>query len=199
MTKQLTAVAVFIVVPKNSGLRKYREIAQSYLTNFDSSKIIEVRGEDVPFWIRQFQEKGKKAIGLTGEDLYREYCLRERETSLKVIKRIDWNDPDALFRKPALCLMGPRDGSLSEPKALTVCISSKYKRIAKKYLNFLERRGFAFKKIYVNGCVEASCFEGIADMVIDIVYTGSSVEKYGLKIYDKIMQSDFLIIGGKDD
>ena len=189
-----------LILPKNSGLKKYREIALAYLKNIDASRIIEVRGEDVPFWIRELKKKGKKAIGLTGEDLYKEYCLEEREYELDVIKRIDWNDKEALFGKPTLCLLGSRDNEFGElQRNLTVCIAAKYSRIAKKYLNLLERRGYIFKKIYVNGCVENSCSEGIADLVIDIVYTGNSLEKYGLKVYDKILQSDFLIIGEKND
>jgi len=195
-----------VILPKNSGLKKYREIAISYLKNIDPAKILEVRGEDVSFWVKELRKKGKKAIGLTGEDLYREYCLEEREYELEVIKRIDWQDKEALFGKPTLCLLGSKDMEFSElPRNLTVCIAAKYARIAKKYLNLLERRGYVFKKIYVSGCVETSCQEGIADLVIDIVYTGSSLEKYRLNVYDKILQSDFLIIsnsmisGGKND
>ncbi|MFH1316626.1 MAG: hypothetical protein ABII01_03845 [Candidatus Woesearchaeota archaeon] len=184
---------VFILVPKNSGLRRYREEALSFFT--DKSRLIEVRAEDIPFLLKQFKDKGKKAFGLTGEDLYKEFCLEKRCSKLKVLKRISWDDEKALFNKPTLCLIGPKNNRLeSMKKDLTVCISSKYKRIARKYLNFLERKGFIFKKIYVNGCVETSCSEGLADLIIDIVYTGDSLNKFKLSIYDKIMQSDFLIL-----
>ena len=188
---------VFIVVPKNSGLKKYKDLALSYLNN-ENSRILEVRGEDVPYWIELL--RGKNAIGLTGEDLYREYILENWETKLQIIKRITWEDNYALFGKPMLCLIGPKNKKLeSMPKYLTVCISSKYKNIAKRYLNLLESKGYTFKKIYVKGCVELTCSEGIADLVVDIVYSGSSLKKYGLKIFDKIMGSDFLIIGGKNE
>jgi len=43
-----------------------------------------------------------------------------------------------------------------------------------------------------------SCSEGIADLIIDIVYTGNSLFRYGLQVYDKIMYSDFLILGTKE-
>lgn len=183
-----------VIVPKNTGLKKYRDIALSCL-NVDNAKIIEARGEDIPFLIAEMQEKGKKAIGLTGQDLYKEFCIGNKDNCIKVIKRIEWNEKDALFSKPALCLIGPKDKKIDElGKNLTVFISSKYKNISKKYLNFLEQKGFNFKKRYINGCVETSCSEGIADLIIDIVYTGSSLRRYGLEIYDKIMESDFVII-----
>ncbi len=194
---------MFILVPKNSSLKEYRERALSYIKDINPKKVIEVRGEDVPSWMQQFQRKGKKAIGLTGEDLFREFCLEERELSRNIIvlKRINWWDEKALFKKPTLCLIGPKKKTLENlGKNLIVCISSKYKRIAKKYLNFLEaREGFIFKKIYVNGSTEQSCSEGIAELVIDIVYTGSSIQKFGLKVYDKVMRSDFLILGGREN
>jgi|TARA_B100001964_G_C14088127_1_gene533534 ATP phosphoribosyltransferase len=191
-------VVVFIVVPKNSGLKKYREIALSSLS--DPSNLLEVRGEDVAFWVEQLKEKGKKALGLTGQDLYKEYCLENREIDLKVLKIIPWEDKTALFNKPALCLLGPKSKDLASlKKSLTVCIASKYKKIAKKYLNFLERKGFSFQKIYANGSIEATYDQGISDLVIDIVYSGSTMKKYNLKVLEKILESDFVIIGGKND
>ena len=187
-------LVVFIVIPKNSRLNGYKDI----IKNLDYSKIIEARGEDVPFWIEQLTKKGKKAIGITGEDLYKEYCLKENKR-LNILKKVRWNDSAALFRKPTLCLIGPKDMELTTKKRLNICISKKYKNIAKSYLLSLEKTGFRFNKCYINGCIEQVCSEGIADLVIDIVYTGSSIKKENLKIYDKILESDFLIIGGKND
>ncbi|MDO8481065.1 MAG: hypothetical protein Q7S65_04585, partial [Nanoarchaeota archaeon] len=77
--KNWKSETAFIVVPKNSGLRAYRESALKLLGVDDSERIVEVRGEDVPFYVRQLAEIGKNAIGLTGEDLFREFCLEERE------------------------------------------------------------------------------------------------------------------------
>jgi|TARA_B100001971_G_scaffold203634_1_gene218775 ATP phosphoribosyltransferase len=155
-----------------------------------------VRGEDVPFWVEEFQGKGKKVIGLTGEDLYDEYCAQQSTVPPTILARIPWNDARAKYGKPALCLLGPKDRNLEDlPKRLTVCIAAKYKNLGKSYLNFLEQNGYTFKKIYVNGCVEVSCKEGIADLVIDIVYTGKTLEQCGLKVYDLIAQSDFVILG----
>ncbi|MBS3152901.1 hypothetical protein J4230_05855 [Candidatus Woesearchaeota archaeon] len=166
--------------------------------NINCKNLFEVRGEDVPFWIQQFQDQGKKAIGFTGEDLYTEFNL-ETDYKLEILKRIEWDDEMALFGKPALCLIGSKNYTLQDlPKNLIVCLPYKYKNVANKYLKSLEDQGFTFKKIYVNGCVEMSCSEGIADLIIDIVYTGNSLFRYGLQVYDKIMYSDFLILGTKE-
>ena len=190
-------VIVFTVVPKNKGLKRFTYLALEELGISDN--LINVRGEDVPFWVESLLEKNKEAIGLTGEDLFTEYCLRIG-SQLKILKKVEWDDPAALFRKPTLCLLGPSGRSLDQlPECQTVFISSKYRFIAGRYLSVLEKRGLVFKKEYVSGSAESSFSTGLADLVIDIVYTGSSMSRLGLSVLDKIFPSDFVIIGGKNE
>ncbi|MEE9323044.1 MAG: hypothetical protein V3U72_00720 [Candidatus Aenigmarchaeota archaeon] len=191
---------VKVLVPKNSALREYREKALKMI-GVPDKKITEVRGEDIPFLLEEYKNKGKKAIGLTGEDLFKEYTFSVRFTKVRVLKRIEWKDKKAMFGKPTLCLLGPKNSSLEGlPKELKVCINYKYKLLAKRYLNFLERKmGFNFRKIYTKGTTETTYSEGLSDLVIDIVYTGASIKKAGLRVYEKIFSSDFVILGGGDD
>jgi ATP phosphoribosyltransferase len=192
-------VVVFIVVPKNQGLKEYKEKILAELKSLNS-KILEVRGEDVGFWVDELSKIEKKVIGLTGEDLFKEYCLRQKENKIKTIRKIEWKDEKALFKKPVLCLIGSKYSSLEKmPKQLKVCIASKYKEIAKRYLNQLETKGYTFDKIYANGSIETSIIAGISDLIVDIVYTGKSIEEAKLAIYDIIFESNFLVIGGKND
>jgi ATP phosphoribosyltransferase len=190
-------VIVFIVVPKNSGLKEYRKIAIASI-NAENNEKLEVRGEDVPFWVEELIKKRKKTIGITGQDLYKEYCLKNYRTNTRTIRLIEWNDENALFRKPTLCLLGPENKNLDIiPKKQRICISDKYKFLAKKYLNLLEERGFVFEKFYVSGSTESSYSVGLADLVIDIVYSGKSMKELGLCVYDKIFYSNIVLIGAK--
>lgn len=151
--------------------------------------------------MESFAKKGKPAIGLTGEDLFKEYEISGGySTAVKVLQTIPWDDDTAMFGKPALCLIGPKNTELEDiPKhEVSIWIAAKYKGIADEYLASLEEKGYTFSKNYVNGCVETSCSEGIADLIIDIVFTGASLERFGLKIYDPIIKSDFLILGQGD-
>ncbi|MBI2661071.1 hypothetical protein HYX09_02260 [Candidatus Woesearchaeota archaeon] len=158
------------------------------------------RGEDIPFIIEELSRNSKKVIGLTGRDLFREYELSKYNSNLAVFKTIDWNDKKALFGKPVLCLLGPKDSKLEDlPKTLRVCINSKYKNISKKYLNAMEDKGFRFTKIYLAGSTESAYGNGLSDLIIDIVYSGASMKNANLEVYDKIFESDFVIIGVKDD
>jgi len=187
----------FIVAPKNSGLRVAKDAAITKLGGLAGAKVLEVRGEDVPFWVEQFLSKGKNAVGFTGQDLYEEYTLSAGVAGkVDILKVFEWNDPDAMFKKPALCLIGPSGKALSDmPKTLNVWIAAKYKNMADRYLAEYEAQGYTFNKVYINGCVETSCSEGMADIIIDIVYTGSSLKKFGLRVYDRIFESDFLMVG----
>lgn len=183
-------------MPKNSSLKTYLDKALS-LISAKNAKIIEFRGEDIPAMLNEYSSRGKQTIGLTGEDLFKEYCLAQKCENLEIARKIEWTDPNAMFGKPALCLLGPKGKKINQlPKNLTVCISSKYKCTADKYLKTLEE-SFTLRKIYINGCVETGYSEGISDLVVDIVYSGSTMKKNDLEVYDKIQESDFVIITTK--
>ena len=186
---------VFIVVPNNKSLVNYREITLRYLGNPLKEMIIESRGEDIPFIVEELSQNGKKVFGLTGSDLLREYQLSKYESKLFIVKTISWLDEKARFGKPTLCLLGPKGKNLEQlPKNLKVCINSKYKNLAKRYINVLENKGCRFVKIYLSGSTEAAYSNGLSELVIDIVYTGNSIKNANLEVYDKIFESDFVII-----
>ena len=192
-------VIVFIVVPNNRSLASYKDAALKYLGNINKDKIVVSRGEDIPFIVEELAGNGKTAVGLTGRDLFREFELSGCGTKLAVIRTINWSDKNAIFGKPVLCLLGPKDKKLEDlSKNLRVSINSKYKNLAKKYLNLLEDKGYNFAKIYLSGSTESAYCNGISDLVIDIVYTGASIKNSNLEVYDKIFESDFVIIGGKN-
>ena len=94
----------FFILPKNSGLKKCKEIAERI--NKDKSRFQEVRGEDVPLFVENLIKENKKAIGITGEDLFREFSLNNRKNRLRILKKIVWNDKNFLYKKPSLCFMG---------------------------------------------------------------------------------------------
>ncbi len=190
---------VFIVVPNNKGLAVYIDAALECLGNPEEDKIVRSRGEDVPLVVEELSKNGKKAVGLTGRDLLKEYELSEYNTNLVVLKTIIWDDKNTLFGKPVLCLLGPKGKKIEDlPKKVKVCINSKYKNLAKKYLNSLENLGYNFTKIYLSGSTEAAYSNGLSDLVIDIVYTGASIKNANLEVYGKIFESDFVIIGVKE-
>ena len=171
------------MLPKNSGLEKYR----ANLEQLPNNKII-VRAEDVPLFIDKLGEKGINCIGVTGEDLFSEYKLNNVLSKTKVIQKILWEDKNAMFNKPAICLLGKKP--LSEITNSKVAINKKYSRIAESFLT-----NFSCEKIYFNGCTETAAETNLADYVIDIVYSGSSAKEAGLTVLEKLFSSDVVMVG----
>lgn len=187
------AVIIFIV-PKNSGLAICKEIIKEY-----SGEILEVRGEDVPLFVSELLQQNKNVIGITGEDLFKEFLLKNRNSGLELVRTIIWNDPTCIYGKPTLCLLGDKSKKLEfMERNLKVCVNKKYAKISKRYLSLWEARGFCFEKLYLSGATESAFTNKLVDLVIDIVYSGKSAEEAGLAIYDKIFSSDIVIIGGKN-
>lgn len=191
-------MVVFIVVPKNSGLKSVSERVLSQIDSTDS-RIVKMRGEDIPFFVDKLTSLGKNAIGMTGEDLYREYQAKVYDSSLSVLKKYSWRDESAIFGRPVLALIGPKKKNLDNfSRQVKIAIAKKYQFLAKKYLNLLEEtQGFTFQKMYLSGSVEMSITEGLSDLVIDIVYSGKTIRELGLIVYDKIFESNFVVIGGR--
>ncbi|MBU2503722.1 MAG: phosphoribosyl-ATP diphosphatase [Nanoarchaeota archaeon] len=163
------------------------------------NKLRVMRGEDIPCFVDLMSKQGKRVAGITGEDLFKEYTL-DNNSSLKILKRFKWEDSSALFGKPVLCLLGPKGKNMDDlSKSLKVSINKKYVSLAKSFLRRLENKGFNFEKIYFSGSTEDVFSQGISDLVIDIVYSGKSAEVAGLKVYDKIFESDIVLIGKEQE
>lgn len=143
--------------------------------------------------------KGREVIGLTGEDLYKEYKLRKVISQVEIVSKIPWVDETAIFAKPTLCFLGPIGKKLkwlnNSNSKLRVAINSKYKTLSERYLKELESKNFSFEKVYLNGCTEEAYQMGLCDLVIDIVYSGKSAREAGLGIIERIMESDVVLLG----
>ncbi len=183
---------ILFIVPKNSGLKRCKEYVSSIVD--DSSKIKTVRGEDVPFFVESLLNKGKQAIGLTGKDLFEEFTTINSDSDISVLETVPWQDPSALFGKPTLCLLGPKGRSLSElPIKLKVGVNKKYEQTARTFLRTFKKK--ECELFLLSGTTELSFESGLADLVIDIVYSGTSAREAGLEVYEKISESDMVIIG----
>ncbi len=184
---------IVFIVPKNSGLSICKELAKEY-----SGEILEVRGEDVPLFVANLLKQGKNVIGITGEDLYKEFNLKN-ENITEILKIIPWKDAKCFFGKPTLCLLGSKDKTLENlPKKIRICINRKYQKLTNKYcINKLISQGYNVEKVYVSGDSESMFSNSLVDLVVDIVYSGKSAEEAGLKVYDKIFSSDIVVIGRK--
>lgn len=178
---------IIFIVPKNSGL----DICSSYTDRYvsESTQILKVRGEDVALFVEKLTSLGKNVIGITGEDLFFEYTFDKN--SFLISEKIVWNDENFIFKKPALCLLGPKTPPPEALNNITVAVNKKYKNLSNKFL----KEYFCninYQIIYVTGSSEELFSSGAVNYVVDIVCSGKSAKEAGLSVYAKIFESDIV-------
>ncbi|MEK6967487.1 MAG: hypothetical protein AABX51_02545 [Nanoarchaeota archaeon] len=181
-----------ILVPKNKGLKEYRDVALGRLgIEKSASYLIEARAENIPELCDYFTGKGEIVFGLTGDDLVDEYRLRNPQSLIRIIDTTDWYDPNARFGRPTLCFLGKEGDSIESLEEGEVVFNEKYEATSRQYLDELtENTGFSFGIFVVNGGTEEAYANGVGRYAIETVYSGSSIDRFGLICLDRIRQSD---------
>lgn len=159
-----------------------------------SFKELYFRGEDVPKIVEEFIKKGINAIGITGNDLFQEFLCNSSFSCLKVLKRIPWIDESFKFKKPALCLLGYQSPEKLGREAV-IAVNRKYESLSLNFLETLRQEGLDFKIQVLNGSTEIAVWDGLADYCVDIVCTGSTLEKFELKVLKRFFESDWVVLG----
>jgi ATP phosphoribosyltransferase len=182
-----------VLAPKNRGLHARVVRALDGLgVRLDESATL-VRGEDVPMIANALARDGRRVLALTGEDLLEEWIAQGNDLVARLRRRsIAWDDPQAIYGKPALCFVGK--GVPAPRSRFRVAIAARYKSLAERYLQTLEARGATIERIMVNGALEAVYARGIADCIVDIVVTGKTMREYGLRVLDVIFASDLAVL-----
>ena len=127
--------------------------------------IIEMRNSDVPTYV----DLGVADAGIVGKDV-----LLESETSI-------YEPVDLGIAICRLALIRPTGETHTIRR-----VASKYPRIT---LNYLHQIGSSADVIKLSGNVELACLTGLADAVVDVVETGSTLQANKLEEVAIIMQS----------
>lgn len=201
-----------LVVPKNTGLKGYAwkvlkeagldldkasEIGKNKLKAGTLTLLLR-RGEDIPQLVQDEFDIGNLVMGVTGDDLFDEYRLRNPQNNLKIENTYDWFDESAKFFRPALCLIGKSGQADNLKPNLRVVVNSKYEYTSRDYLQKSPLLKDKSPKVKVySGDLEANVAEGRYDCCIDTVYTGDTIKEIcagGLKIIQKIRFSDIVVV-----
>ena len=133
--------------------------------NAGDAVLIEMRNSDVPTYV----ELGVADAGVVGKDV-----LLESEASI-------YEPVDLGIAICRLALIRP----INEHHTIRR-VASKYPRIT---LNYLHQIGSSADVIKLSGNVELACLTGLADAVVDIVETGSTLKANNLEEVATILQS----------
>ena len=160
------------VSPQEPGER----VLQAHCLNADIDLLF-VRADDVP----EYVQDGVVDCGITGLDL-----VHERHANVEVLLRLGYG-------KCSLQAAVSMEDSASEVGDLEGRrIATSHPRIARDYL---DQHGINAELVQVAGSVEISPRLGLADAIIDLVSTGSTLRTNGLRSIGKIFDSEAVLVG----
>lgn len=141
--------------------------------------------------IGQYIADGVLDLGLTGLD-----WLKETGAEANVVKVADLVYSKSSNRPARWVLAVGGNSPYHKPEDLAG------KRIATE-LQGLTRRYFEERNIPVNifyswGATEAKVVEGLADGIVEVTETGTTIHAHGLRIIDEVMVSNTVLIANKD-
>lgn len=126
------------------------------------------KNPDVPTYV----EYGAADIGVVGSDILREENKRVYEVL------------DLGFGKCRMCVCGPREAQVLLQHHEMIRVASKYPNTAKDY--FYNKKHQTVDIIKLNGSVELGPIVKLADVIVDIVETGSTLRENGLEVLEEI-------------
>ncbi len=154
---------------------------------FDSRKLIldiaefrflSVRSQDVPTYV----EHGAADIGVVGLDV-----ITEKE--LDIVDLLDMN----LGRcKVAIGIKNQDTLDWNKPN---IKVATKMVNITHKYFS---KKAVGVEVIKLYGSIELAPLVGLADAIVDIVQTGTTMKENGLKVAEDIMDSSAHLIANKN-
>jgi len=140
-------------------------------TNFDDITILFVRTEDIGPYVQS-----KIAdLGITGYDI-----ITEKKLTVEKILNLNYG-----YCK--LVLAGPKRKKLKDGMK----IATKYQNISREYL---KKKGIQVEIINSSGATEIQPRLGLADFIIDLTSTGSTLKMNDLVIYDVLLESNAVLI-----
>ena len=123
---------------------------------------------DVPTYV----EYGVADIGVVGKDT----LLEENRNLYEVL--------DLGYGKCRMCVCGPESAGELLKRNEIIRVASKYPVIAKNY--FQNKKNQSVEIIKLNGSVELAPIIGLADVIVDIVETGSTLRENGLTVLEEV-------------
>lgn len=126
------------------------------------------KGPDVPTYV----EYGAADIGIVGKDT----ILEEGRNIYEVL--------DLGFGKCRMCICGPESALELLQHHEQIRVATKYPHIAKDY--FYNKKHQTVEIIKLNGSIELAPIVGLAEVICDIVETGTTLKENGLAVLEEV-------------
>ena len=137
------------------------------------------------FWVKPsdvavYVEHGAADIGVVGKDI-----IEEQEPD--VFEMLDLKTGNCF-----MAVAAPKDSNFETKQKLVVATT--FSNIAKKYYRSIGRD---IDIIHLNGSIEIAPVLGIADVIVDIVETGTTLKENNLEVKERIMPISARLIANK--
>ncbi|MBB4824381.1 ATP phosphoribosyltransferase [Sporosarcina luteola] len=142
----------------------------------ETIKLLQVKAVDVPTYV----EKGAADLGVVGKDIVMEDVPNVYELA------------DLDIGRCKMAVAGFPETKLRNNTTLTV--ATKYPNVTKSYF---DQKGFRTDIIKLNGSIELAPLIGLADVIVDIVETGTTLKENGLVILEEIADISARLIVNK--
>ncbi|RJP61793.1 MAG: ATP phosphoribosyltransferase [Ignavibacteriales bacterium] len=165
---------------KHCGLdiETYSERLMVTVRNYNVDLLF-LRDDDIP----EYVQDGVADIGIVGEDV-----VYEKQSDIIVSEKLG-------FGRCRLMIAAPNDNVPEEPSDLKgKTIATSYPNILKKYL---AENKIDSKVIEISGSVEIAPSLGVADLICDIVSTGTTLMMNKLKKSFTVFESEAVLISNK--
>ncbi len=150
-------------------------------TNNEEISVLFARARDIP----EYVHKNAAQVGITGEDL-----VAEADVDVEVLMRLG-------FGKARLVIAAPINSGIKSVEDLEgKTIATEFRKITEK---FLRRREVKAEIIEVTGACEIAPAIGIADAIVDLTSSGTTLKLNGLKVIEKIMETEAVLIANKKE
>ena len=145
---------------------------------FPNTTILFLPCKDIP----KYLDRGNVDIGITGEDM-----IAESRADLNLEFKLG-------FGNCRLCVLGPKGKYRSVQQLHGCTIATSFSSMAKRYF---ASKGVSVTIREISGSVEIACPLGLADAVVDLVETGTTMRAAGLEVVEEIMPTQMVLVSNK--
>ena len=131
-----------------------------------------------------FVGEGAVDLGITGEDI-----IAESQSNVNVCLKLN-------IGQCKLCLQAPKDLCHQDPQVFSGArVVTSFPHLTKEYFDKLDAvTGKTTHIQCISGSVEAACGLGLADAVVDLVETGTTMRAAGLDVVDSVMATETVLV-----
>ena len=149
-------------------------------TNNPNVNVLFARARDIP----EYVEMDAAQVGITGYDM-----VIESDADVEVLLKLG-------FGRAKLVVAVPAESDIRSVEDLNgLRVATEFRNIAKR---FFDSRGVNVKIVEVSGACENAPHIGIADAILDLTSTGTTLKINNLRVIENVLETEAVLIANRD-